>query len=676
MERFRASVEAVRRGEEPPEDGYQGAYIQDLAALKGDPVPLMLKEIEATLERFRVHLDSFRRQSELEQRLPELLPRVDTYEKDGALWARSSAYGDDEDRVLLRSGDRSPTYRAADIAYLVDKLERGFDRAIYVLGADHHGTRNWYAAVARMLGYDPERIEVLLYQLVHLTRGGEQTKMSKRRGDVVFLDDFMDEIGVDAARWYLVNRGPDQTIEIDVDLAAERSQKNPVYYVQYAHARIAGILRNAGDATLSAEPAVPLAAEERELVKRLAELPAVVAGRAREAWPTGHPGLRDPGRRRLPPLLPRAPRARERAAGVPARSLPRDAEPSSPAVSTSSGSTRLRECEPMSARQAPDRNIALELVRVTEAAAMAAARWIGRGDKEEADQAAVDAMRFVLDSVSIRGVVVIGEGEKDKAPMLYNGEEVGNGQGPEVDVAVDPLEGTRLTALGQPNAIAVIAVAERGTMLFPGAALYMEKIAVGPVALDAIDIERSPTENVAAVAEALGKTAREVDVVVLERDRHEALIAELREAGARVRLIRDGDVAPAIAAAQPGTGVDMLYGIGGTPEGVISAAALKCVGGGIQARLWPRNDDERQQLVDAGLDPARVLRTDDLVSGEDVFVAATGVTTGSLLQGVQYTPGGAVTDSIVMRSRSGTVRRVVAQQSLAKLSALTGFEYT
>ncbi len=330
----------------------------------------------------------------------------------------------------------------------------------------------------------------------------------------------------------------------------------------------------------------------------------------------------------------------------------------------------------MSARQAPDRNIAMELVRVTEAGAMAAARWIGRGDKEEADRAAVDAMRFVLDSVSMRGVVVIGEGEKDEAPMLYNGEEVGNGEGPEVDVAVDPLEGTRLTALGQPNAIAVIAVAERGTMLFPGAALYMEKIAVGPEAIDAIDIERSPTENVAAVAKALGKTAREVDVVVLERERHEELIGELRDAGARVRLVRDGDVAPAIAAAQPGTGVDMLYGIGGTPEGVISAAALKCVGGGIQGRLWPRSGDERTRLLEEGLDPARVLHTDDLVSGEDVFVAATGVTTGSLLQGVRYTQGGATTDSIVMRSRSGTVRRVVAQQSLAKLSALTGFEYT
>ena len=289
MERFRASVEAARRGEEPPEDGYRGAYIEGLAALKGDPVPLMLKEIETSLERFRVHFDTFRRQSELEQRLPELLPRLDTYEKEGALWARSSAHGDDEDRVLLRSGDRSPTYRAADVAYLVDKLERGFDRAIYVLGADHHGTRNWYAAVARMLGYEPERVEVLLYQMVNLTKGGEQTRLSRRRGDVVFLDEFMDQIGVDAGRWYLVNRGPDQTIELDVDLAAERSQKNPVYYVQYAHARIAGILRNAGDAQVAAEPAGPLASEERELVKRLAELPAVAAEALAKRGPQGVP---------------------------------------------------------------------------------------------------------------------------------------------------------------------------------------------------------------------------------------------------------------------------------------------------------------------------------------------------------------------------------------------------
>ena len=294
MDRFRASVEAARRGEEPPEDGYRGAYVDDLAALKGDPVPLMLKEIEASLDRFRIQFDSFRRQSELEQRLPELLPRLDTYEKDGALWARSSAHGDDEDRVLLRSVDRSPTYRAADVAYLVDKLERGFDRAIYVLGADHHGTRNWYAAVARMLGYDPERVEVLLYQMVNLTKGGKQTRVSRRRGDVVFLDEFMDEIGVDAARWYLVNRGPDQTIELDVDLAAERSQKNPVYYVQYAHARIAGILRNAGTAKVSAEPAGPLAGEERELVKRLAELPAVVADALAKRGPQGIPAYAIP----------------------------------------------------------------------------------------------------------------------------------------------------------------------------------------------------------------------------------------------------------------------------------------------------------------------------------------------------------------------------------------------
>jgi fructose-1,6-bisphosphatase II len=323
----------------------------------------------------------------------------------------------------------------------------------------------------------------------------------------------------------------------------------------------------------------------------------------------------------------------------------------------------------------PDRNIALELVRVTEAGAMAAGRWIGRGQKEAADQAAVDAIRAVLDSVQMRGVVVIGEGEKDEAPMLYNGEEVGSGTGPEVDVAIDPLEGTRLTALGQPNAIAVLAVAERGTMFFPGAAFYMEKIATGPEAIGAIDITASPTENVRNVAVALKKQPRDVQVVVLERERHEALIAELRDAGARVHLIRDGDVAPSIAAAQPNTGVDLLYGIGGTPEGVISAAALKCVGGGIQGRLWPRDDDERQQLVDAGIDPDRVLHTDDLVAGEDVFVAATGVTTGALLRGVQYTPGGAITDSIVMRSRSGTVRRIQARHDRAKMRAISGERY-
>ncbi len=284
MEKFRESVEAVRRGEEPPEDGYRGSYVRELAATTGDPIPPMLRRIERTLERFRIHFDSWARQSELAERLPELLPQLDTYEREGAVWARSSAYGDDDDRVLIRSGGRGPTYRAADVVYLVDKLERGFDRAIYVVGADHHGTRNWYAAIARMLGYDPERVEVLLYQLVHLTRAGEQTKMSKRRGDVVFLDEFMDEIGVDAARWHLVNRSPDQTIEIDVALAAERTEKNPVYYVQYAHARIAGIMRNAaGLPVAAADP--ELGEQERELVKRLLEFPQVASEAAERRAP-------------------------------------------------------------------------------------------------------------------------------------------------------------------------------------------------------------------------------------------------------------------------------------------------------------------------------------------------------------------------------------------------------
>ncbi len=323
----------------------------------------------------------------------------------------------------------------------------------------------------------------------------------------------------------------------------------------------------------------------------------------------------------------------------------------------------------------PDRNLALELVRVTEAAAMGAGRWVGRGDKVAADQAAVDAMRAMLDTVVMDGVVVIGEGEKDEAPMLFNGERVGHGGGPEVDVAVDPLEGTRLTALGQPNAIAVIAAADRGSMFFPGAAVYMEKIAAGADALDAIDITATPTRNVEAVAKAKGRRVTDVRVVVLERERHENLIGELRQAGARVTLIRDGDVAPAIAAARPETGVDLLYGIGGTPEGVITAAALKSVGGGIQARLWPRSDDERRALVEAGYDLSRVLTTDDLVQSDNVFVAATGVTTGALLRGVRYVRDGAITDSIVMRSRSGTVRRIEARHQLSKLTQFTGREY-
>jgi fructose-1,6-bisphosphatase II len=324
---------------------------------------------------------------------------------------------------------------------------------------------------------------------------------------------------------------------------------------------------------------------------------------------------------------------------------------------------------------APDRNLALELVRVTEAAAMAAARWVGRGDKEAADQAAVDAMRLMLDTVAMNGVVVIGEGEKDEAPMLFNGEAVGNGAGPEVDVAVDPLEGTRLTAHGQPNAIAVIAAAERGTMFFPGAAVYMDKIACGPEAAQAIDIEAAPAENVRRVAEAKGVQPTDIGVVVLDRDRHEALIAELREVGAKVRLITDGDVAPAIAAAREGTAVDLLMGVGGTPEGVISAAAVKCLGGAMQGKLWPRNDEEKQKLLDAGFDLDRVLSADDLVGGEDIFVAATGVTDGALLKGVRATKDGADTESIVMRSRSGTVRRVEARHALAKLERLSSVPY-
>jgi len=289
MERFRASVDAARRGEEPPPDGYRGAYVQELAAEPGDPVPAMRARIEESLERFRIHFDSWVNQSEIERRVAELLPRLDTYEAEGTLWARTSAYADDKDRPLVRATDGSYLYFAADVAYIADKLERGFDTAIYVLGADHHGYVARLKAAAAMLGYDPARVEVLIYQLVHLTRGGEQTKISKRRGDVVFLDELVDEIGVDAARWYLVNRGPDQTIEIDVDLAAEKSQKNPVYYVQYAHARIAGILRNAGSAPVSAEAAGPLAPEERELVKRLAELPAVAADAAEKRGPQAIP---------------------------------------------------------------------------------------------------------------------------------------------------------------------------------------------------------------------------------------------------------------------------------------------------------------------------------------------------------------------------------------------------
>ena len=329
----------------------------------------------------------------------------------------------------------------------------------------------------------------------------------------------------------------------------------------------------------------------------------------------------------------------------------------------------------MSDAQAPDRNLALELVRVTEAAALAAGRWVGRGDKNAADQAAVDAMRYMLDTVSMDGTVVIGEGEKDEAPMLFNGERIGNGQPPEVDIAVDPLEGTRLTSVGQPNAIAVIALAQRGTMLFPGAAVYMDKIACGAEIADAIDIDAPPVENVRRAAEAKGVEPRDITVVVLDRDRNQELIAGLREMGAKVNLITDGDVAPALAAANPRSSVDLMMGIGGSPEGVISAAAVKCLGGAMQGKLWPRNDEECQHLVDTGYDLDRVLTTNDLVAGDDVFVAATGVTDGALLRGVRYTRTGAVTDSIVMRSRSGTVRRVEAEHAFEKLSELAGERY-
>jgi arginyl-tRNA synthetase len=289
IDRFRESVEAARSGEEPPEDGYRGEYVAELALVAGDPVSRMLEQIEDTLERFRIHFDTFERQSVVETEIGEALAAIETYEADGAVWARTSAHGDDKDRVVVRS-DGTPTYFAADAAYVRRKFARGFDRLVYVLGADHHGYVARLGALAEMLGHPRDSVEVLVYQLLHLTRGGEAAKMSKRRGDVVFLDDFVAEIGIDAARWYLVSRGHDQPIEIDVDLAAERSQKNPVYYVQYAHARIAGILRNAGGATPAAAVPVALAVEERELVKRLLELPAVVREaterRAPHALPT------------------------------------------------------------------------------------------------------------------------------------------------------------------------------------------------------------------------------------------------------------------------------------------------------------------------------------------------------------------------------------------------------
>jgi fructose-1,6-bisphosphatase II len=326
-------------------------------------------------------------------------------------------------------------------------------------------------------------------------------------------------------------------------------------------------------------------------------------------------------------------------------------------------------------RQLPDRNLALELVRVTEAAALAAGRWVGRGDKIAADGAAVDAMRLMIDTVTMDGVVVIGEGEKDEAPMLFNGERVGIGMGPLTDVAVDPIDGTRLTSVGQPNAVSVIALAPRGSMFFPGAAMYMEKIATGPEAAEAIDIEAPVAENVRRVAKAKGKRPEEVAVTILDRERHAGMIAEIREVGARVFLITDGDVAGAIVAAAPRTEVDMLLGIGGTPEGVIAAAALKCLGGAIQGKLYPRNDEERHLLLDQGFDLDAILTTEDLVGGDDIFFAATGITDGNLLRGVRYWPDGATTYSMVLRSRSGTLRYVESQHSFEKLERFSSIDY-
>ena len=317
--------------------------------------------------------------------------------------------------------------------------------------------------------------------------------------------------------------------------------------------------------------------------------------------------------------------------------------------------------------QAPDRNLAMELVRVTEAAAMAAGRWMGRGDKNGADQAAVNAMRVVLQTVSMDGVVVIGEGEKDEAPMLYNGERIGDGTPPPTDIAVDPIDGTTPTALGRGGASAVISVSERGSMFNPGPCVYMEKLAVGPDGAGHVDLNRSPTENLRAVAAAKRTSVGDITAVILDRDRHKDLIAEVRQAGARIRLITDGDVAGAISTAWQESGVDILFGIGGTPEGVIAAYALKCMGGELQGRLWPRNDDERRAALAAGYDLDAVLSTEELVRGDNCFFAATGVTDGELLRGIRYTNTGALTQSLVMRSKSGTVRRVDASHRLQKL---------
>ncbi|MGI8947944.1 MAG: class II fructose-bisphosphatase [Ornithinimicrobium sp.] len=328
--------------------------------------------------------------------------------------------------------------------------------------------------------------------------------------------------------------------------------------------------------------------------------------------------------------------------------------------------------EPRTQRESvlPDRNLALELVRVTEAAALAGGRWVGLGEKNLADNAAVEAMRKVISSVSMDGIVVIGEGEKDEAPMLYNGENVGDGTGPQVDVAVDPIDGTTLTAKGMDNAIAVMAVAERGTMYDPSAVFYMDKLVVGPDCADRVDIRLPIAENIRRVARARHRYPEDITVIMLDRPRHQDLAQEVRAAGARLRFISDGDVAGGIAACQQESGVDMLLGIGGTPEGIITACAVKAMGGVIQGKLWPKDDDERQHAIDAGHDLDRVLTTDDLVTGDNCFFVATGITSGELLKGVRYGAGTAVTNSLVMRSKSGTIRIIESHHRLDKVAAI------
>ncbi|MCD4525555.1 MULTISPECIES: class II fructose-bisphosphatase [unclassified Nocardioides] len=329
------------------------------------------------------------------------------------------------------------------------------------------------------------------------------------------------------------------------------------------------------------------------------------------------------------------------------------------------------------APQSPDRNLALELVRVTEAAAMAAGRWVGRGDKNGADGVAVNAMRVMISTIGMNGTVVIGEGEKDNAPMLYNGEQVGDGTGPDCDVAVDPIDGTTLTAKGMSNAVAVLAVSPRGSMYDPSAVFYMDKLATGPEAADVVDIRYPVAENIHQVAKAKGGKAEDVTVVLLDRPRHERLAEEIRATGARIKFIVDGDVAGAISAARPDSGVDLLLGVGGTPEAIITACAMKCMGGVIQGQLWPQDDAERQRALDAGhnLDPDFVLSTDDLVTGDDCFFVATGITDGDLMRGVRYAGGGATTHSLVMRSRSGTIRSITSEHRLQKLRSYSSIDF-